>query len=160
MIRRVRNSDAADICRIYNEYVLNTRISFEESAVPVNEMVARIMNVTQQFPWLVYEDDGIVVGYAYAGKWRERSAYRYSVEVGIYIGSGQIGRGIGTQLTGELLKELRVLSIHSVLCCVALPNPASVALCEKFGFAKVAHFKEVGFKLNAWVDVGYWELVL
>ncbi len=160
MVRRVAESDADAICAIYNEYVLNTRSSFEEAAVSPAEMAARIRTVTQEFPWLVCQDGGKIAGYVYAGKWKERAAYRHSVEIGIYIASGRLGKGIGTILMTALLKELRALSVHSVISGIALPNPASVALCEKFGFEKVAHFKEVGFKLNAWVDVGYWELVL
>jgi L-amino acid N-acyltransferase YncA len=159
MIRGVTESDASAICEIYNEYVLNTRISFEESPVSTGEMAERIRTVTQQYPWLVSEGSGEVEGYIYASRWKERSAYRYSVELGIYIASGRVGKGIGSMLMVELLKELRARSIHSVISGIALPNPASVALCEKFGFVKVAQFKEVGFKQDSWVDVGYWELV-
>mgnify|MGYP001182260146 CR=1 FL=1 len=159
MIRRVAESDASAICAIYNEYVLNTRISFEESAVSADDMAERIQNVAGQFPWLVCEEGGRIVGYGYANKWRERSAYRHSVELGIYVASEWIGKGVGTLLMTDLLQELRGLAIHSVICGIALPNPASVALCEKFGFDQVGHFKEVGFKMSSW-DVGYWELLL
>jgi phosphinothricin acetyltransferase len=109
---------------------------------------------------LVYEENGKVIGYTYASKWKERSAYRYSVETGTYLDSSYVGKGIGTILKTELLKALKEKSIHSVVCGIALPNPASIALCEKFGFEKVAHLKEVGYKLGKWVDVGYWELIL
>ncbi len=160
MIRRVAESDASEICAIYNEYVLNTWISFEESAVSADDMAERIQNVAGHFPWLVYEERGKIVGYAYASKWKERSAYRHTVELGIYVASDWIGKGIGTFLMTDLLKELRDLAIHSVICGIALPNPASVALCGKFGFEQVGHFKQVGFKMSSWVDVGYWELVL
>jgi phosphinothricin acetyltransferase len=123
-------------------------------------MVSRVKNVTQDYPWLVYEEKERVIGYTYASRWKERSAYRHSVETGTYIDSGFVGKGIGTLLKGELLKALRGISIHSVLCGIALPNQASIALCEKYGFVKVAHLKEVGYKLGRWVDVGYWELIL
>jgi phosphinothricin acetyltransferase len=160
MIRQVFEADAAAICGIYNEYILTTRISFEESAVSIDEMAHRIRGVTQQFPWLVYEEEGKIAGYIYASQWRERSAYRYSVELGIYLASEQTGKGIGSLLMTELLRELKATPIHSVIGGIALPNPASIALCEKFGFQKVAHFREVGYKLGSWVDVGYWELIL
>lgn len=160
MIRQVRLSDATDICSIYNEYIMNTRITFEETPLSVEEMVSRITSITQNYPWIVYEDTGKVIGYTYATKWKERSAYRYSVETGIYLASNYIGKGVGTKLKVELIRELKSRSIHSIICGIALPNPASIALCEKLGFQKVAHFKEVGFKLNKWVDVGYWELIL
>jgi L-amino acid N-acyltransferase YncA len=160
MIRQVKDSDADAMCRIYNKYIAGTRITFEETPLQADEMVSRIKNITQNYPWLVYEENGKVVGYTYASKWKERSAYRYSVETGIYIDSDYIGKGIGTILKGELLKALREKSIHSVICGIALPNQASIALCEKYGFEKIAHFKEVGYKLGEWVDVGYWELIL
>lgn len=160
MIRPVMESDAADICLIYNKYVLNTCISFEESAVTIEEMMERIASIKHHFPWLVDEEDGKVIGYIYAGQWKGRSAYRYSVEAGYYIHSDQTGKGIGTRLMAEFLRELQAMSIHSVICGIALPNPASIALCKKFGFEQVAHFREVGFKMDRWIDVDYWELVL
>ena len=160
MVRPVKESDAEVMCRIYNKYVAGTTITFEETPLHVDEMVSRVKNVTQDYPWLVYEEMERVIGYTYASRWKERSAYRYSVETGTYIDSDFVGKGIGTVLKGELLKALRGTSIHSVLCGIALPNQASIALCEKYGFVKVAHLKEVGYKLGRWVDVGYWELIL
>ena len=160
MIRQVKESDADALCRIYNKYILDTTITFEESPLQAGEMADRIKTITQTYPRLVYEENGRVIGYTYASKWKERSAYRYSVETGIYIDSDNFGKGIGTILKGELLKLLKEKSIHSVICGIALPNPASIALCEKFGFKKVAHLEEVGFKLGKWVDVSYWELIL
>jgi L-amino acid N-acyltransferase YncA len=160
MVRKVRESDAHALCQIYNKYVLGTRITFEETLVETEEMVSRIRKVLKKYPWLVYEERGKVHGYAYASQWKERSAYRYAVEAGIYLDPDYVGKGIGTALIGELLKQLREASFHSVVAGVALPNPASIALCEKCGFEKVAHFRQVGFKLGKWVDVGYWELIL
>jgi len=160
MIRQVKDADASSICRIYNEYVLHTLITFEESAVPAEEMAGRIIDITRHYPWLVYEEHEELLGYAYAGRWKERSGYRTSVELGFYVDAGHLGRGLGTQLLGALLERLRASPVHTVISGIAQPNPASVALCERFGFEKVAHFKEVGFKLNSWVDVGYWQLVL
>jgi L-amino acid N-acyltransferase YncA len=160
MVRKVRESDAPTLCQIYNKYVLGTRITFEEALVETEEMVSRIRKVLKKYPWLVYEERGKVHGYAYASQWKERSAYRYAVEAGIYLDPDYVGKGIGTALIGELLKQLREASFHSVIAGVALPNPASIALCEKCGFEKVAHFRQVGFKLGKWIDVGYWELIL
>jgi phosphinothricin acetyltransferase len=160
MLRDAEPSDADAICSIYNEYILNTTITFEETPLQAEEMASRIRLVTQSYPWLVYEKDSRIVGYAYAGKWKERSAYRYSVETAIYMDSRHVGKGIGTQLMKELLERLKAVSLHSVISGIALPNPASVALCERFGFKKIAHFSEVGYKMNRWIDVGYWELLL
>lgn len=160
MIRPVQLSDAEQICTIYNEYVQNSKSTFEEAIVTADEMTSRIQEITKSYPWLVYEMEGNVIGYTYAAKWKERSAYRYTVETGIYLDSNHLGKGVGSRLKGAMIEELREQSFHSVISGIALPNPASVAMCEKFGFKKIAHFKEVGFKLDKWVDVGYWQLIL
>lgn len=160
MIRPVKPSDAEAICLIYNEYVENTRITFEEEAVSKEEVVIHIKKVILNYPWFVFENNEKILGYTYANKWKKRSAYRHSVETGIYVHSQHLGKGIGTELNKVLIQGLKKQSIHSVIAGIALPNPASIALYEKFGFEKVAHFKEVGFKLNKWVDVGYWQLIL
>lgn len=160
MIRQAHPSDASDICTIYNKYVEDARITFEEKIVTEDDMHARIINITRHYPWLVYEDDGKVIGYTYANKWKERSAYRYAVETGIYLAPIHTGKGIGTKLKGTLIEKLKEQSIHCIISGIALPNPASIALCEKFGFEKIAHFKEVGFKMDKWIDVGYWQLIL
>ena len=103
---------------------------------------------------------GEVVGYAYATKWNRRSAYRFSAEVTVYLDHGRRGRGIGSKLYQQLLPTLQLSGIHVAIGGIALPNNASVALHEKLGFQKVAQFREVGFKFNKWIDVGYWEKVL
>jgi L-amino acid N-acyltransferase YncA len=103
---------------------------------------------------------GKVVGYAYASKWKSRSAYRYAVESTVYLDPRFTGQGIGRHLYGSLIAELRQRSLHAVIGGIALPNPASIALHERMGFVKVAHFKEIGWKFNQWIDVGYWELIL
>jgi phosphinothricin acetyltransferase len=151
-------ADSGAIARIYNHYVLNTAISFEEQTVTAAEMAERIAEVTSaSLPWLVADQAGEVLGYAFASKWKGRCAYRYSVETSVYLDPGFVGQGIGTQLYRALLSVLRGNSIHVVIGGIALPNPASVALHERLGFAKVAHFKEVGYKFNQWLDVGYWQ---
>jgi L-amino acid N-acyltransferase YncA len=160
MIRPVLLSDSEDICSLYNYYVLNTHINFEEEEVSVKEMEERIQNVTEKYPWLVYEESGKVIGYAYASAWKSRCSYRHSVETSVYLAKGNEGKGIGTKLYAELFKILDKTDTHAVIGGVALPNEASIALHERFGFEKIAHFKEVGFKFNQWIDVGYWEKIL
>ena len=160
MIRIVKDADAARIAEIYNHYILNTLVTFEEQPVTPEEILARIKSITTEYPWLTYEEDGRVVGYAYATRWKERSAYRRTVEAAIYLDVQVTGRHVGSQLTAALLEALRVMKIHSVLAGIALPNAPSVGLCEKFGFAKVGQLAEVGYKHDQWVDVGYWELIL
>jgi L-amino acid N-acyltransferase YncA len=161
MIRSAVLRDAEVIARIYNHYILNTIVTFEEQAVSTLEMGERIKAVeAASFPWLVSERADQVVGYAYAGKWQGRSAYRYSAECTVYLDPAVKGQGLGTELYEALFTLLRGKQTHTVIGGIALPNEASVALHEKFGLRKVAHFKEVGYKFNRWVDVGYWQVVL
>ncbi|WP_394777488.1 arsinothricin resistance N-acetyltransferase ArsN1 family B [Undibacterium sp.] len=159
-LRSADIDDAGEICRIYNHYVMNTSISFEETEVEPTEMARRITDVTQHLPWLVAENDGMIVGYAYATKWRVRSAYRFSVETSVYLAQEARGQGIGVLLYEGLLEELRSLGVHAVIGGIAQPNEASVRLHEKMGFRKVAMFEQVGFKNGNWVDVGYWQKLL
>jgi L-amino acid N-acyltransferase YncA len=159
-IRPCRPSDAPRICTIYNHFVTDTVVTFEEQVVSDSEMAQRITSVTEQFPWLVCEKDDLVVGYAYANTWKTRSAYRFSVESTIYLAPEAFHRGIGTSLYQALLAALRASNIHSVIGGIALPNAASVALHEKLGFSKIGQFSEVGWKFGRWVDVGYWEHIL
>ncbi|HXC59636.1 MAG TPA: arsinothricin resistance N-acetyltransferase ArsN1 family B [Steroidobacteraceae bacterium] len=160
MIRPAKSEDAAQICDIYNHYVRETVVTFEESPVSANEMAQRIADITTGLPWLVWEEDAVVLGYAYAGPWRVRAAYRHSVEASVYLRADATGRGIGSSLYRGLIEDLRRRDIHAVIGGAALPNPRSVALHEKLGFEKVAQFQQVGFKFGRWVDVAYWELVL
>ena len=161
IVRPALVTDAEAIARIYNYYVQNTVITFEEEPVSAQAMATRIAETQNlSLPWLVAEVDGAIVGYAYARKWRERSAYRYSRETTIYLERGYEGRGIGKTLYSGLLPLLRERGIHVAIGGVALPNDASVALHEKLGFQLVATFRQVGFKHDRWVDVAYWQLVL
>jgi L-amino acid N-acyltransferase YncA len=158
LVRPATANDAEAIARIYRHYVLNTTISFEEQVVSTDEMAERIAEVlASSLPWLVAEQAGQLVGYAYAGKWKGRCAYRHSVESSVYIDPAFTGRGIGRQLYEELLALLRAKSVHVVIGGIGLPNAASVALHERLGFIKVAHFREVGYKFGQWLDVGYWQ---
>jgi phosphinothricin acetyltransferase len=160
MLRQCTTGDATGVCRIYNRYVRETVITFEEVPVSEQEMAQRISDVSSRLPWLVWEESRQILGYAYATAWRARAAYRHSVEASIYLDHQATGRGIGTQLYKALIAALRQGDFHCVIGGAALPNPASVALHQRLGFRKVAEFKEVGFKLGRWVDVAYWELVL
>jgi L-amino acid N-acyltransferase YncA len=160
MIRACTTADATAICSIYNHYVRETVITFEEAPVAVPEMAQRVVDVATRFPWLVAEEGNEIVGYAYATPWKTRSAYRFSVESTVYVAPGQTGRGLGTALYRELLDELRKQGVHSVVGGIALPNAASITLHEKLGFKKIGEFVEIGRKFDRWVDVGYWELIL
>jgi L-amino acid N-acyltransferase YncA len=160
-VRQAEPLDAASIARIYNYYVQNTVVTFEEEAVTSDAMARRmVQTATVPLPWLVAELDNGVVGYAYARKWKVRSAYRHSVETTVYLEHGLAGRGIGTKLYSELLSLLRGQGLHLAIGGASLPNNASVALHEKLGFEHVGTFRQVGFKQNRWIDVAYWQIVL
>ncbi|NQY37006.1 MAG: N-acetyltransferase family protein [Alteromonadaceae bacterium] len=169
MIRKVRVSDAQSLVEIYNYYVLNSIVTFEQESITTEEMANRIQAATagnasneDHLPWLVAELDGEVIGYSYASKWKERISYRFSVEITVYLTPALKSQGWGTRLYSALLSELNNHSpqINSVIGGISLPNEASIALHEKFGMRKVAHFKEIGFKFNRWIDTGYWQMTL
>ncbi len=159
-IRPVASGDAAAIAAIYSHYILHSTVTFEEAAVDAAEMARRIATVQASgLPWLVAERDALL-GYAYATPWKPRSAYRYSVEVTVYLADAARGQGIGRALYTALFDALRAQGLHAVLGGVALPNEASVRLHEAMGMTKVAHLTEVGFKFGRWLDVGYWHRLL
>ncbi|MEH6435694.1 arsinothricin resistance N-acetyltransferase ArsN1 family B [Massilia sp. DD77] len=160
-IRPATIDDAEAICAIYNPYIAATTISFEEQPVTADEMAQRVADVhAAGLPWLLAMDGERLLGYAYATRWRARPAYRTSVESTVYLDRDACGRGVGGLLYRALLEELHTREVHMVIGGIAQPNERSVALHEKLGFRKVAHFSEVGRKFGRWVDVGYWELKL
>lgn len=160
-IRPAEPRDAQAIADIYNYFVANSIATFEEEQVQTLEMASRIEDVRSTgLPWLVAEDAGRICGYAHAKPWRPRSAYRFSVEITVYVHPQRIGQGIGSALYRRLFPLLEARGVHAVIGGIALPNDPSVALHEKLGLRKVAHFKEVGFKQNRWIDVGYWQRTL
>lgn len=160
MIRSASAGDAAQICAIYNPYVSQTVVTFEERPVAVDAMAERILGAVCSLPWLVRTRRRRLLGFAYARKWKERSAYRYAVETTIYLRPDAAGRGFGPQLYAALLLELRKRLLHAAVGIIALPNPASVALHEKLGFENIGRLREIGRKFDRWVDVGYWQLLL
>lgn len=160
MIRTVKPQDAQTIVDIYNYYVEHSTATFEEKRIDNAEMLKRIKKVTElNLPWLVLEVENKVIGYAYVTPWKERSAYRYSVESTVYCSPENLGQGLGYQLYQALFTELQKLPIHSVMGGITLPNPASVALHEKLGMSQVAHFHQIGRKFEQWLDTGYWQLI-
>ncbi|MBN7795747.1 N-acetyltransferase [Parahaliea mediterranea] len=161
MVREASEADAAAVSAIYNHYIEHTVVTFEETPLPAAALAARIAETrAAALPWLVAVRGGEVLGYAYAGKWKGRCAFRYTVEVTVYLAPGCTGRGIGKRLYGVLFRELAVRGYHCAIGGIALPNAASVALHEHFGMEKVAHFREVGYKFERWIDVGYWQGML
>ncbi len=160
-IRDASIRDAGEIAAIYNHYIMNSVVTFEEDEVTTEEMAGRIGEVQSAgLPWLTATHNGSISGYAYATKWRTRKAYRFSVEVTVYVDPGCERLGIGSRLYKELLTRVKDDGFHAAMAGIVLPNEASVALHEKMGFSKVAHFKEAGYKFGNWLDVGYWQRIL
>jgi phosphinothricin acetyltransferase len=160
MIRKVTLEDAAAIAPIYNYYVENTNITFETEPVSVAEMQDRIATISKQYPYFVYESEGIVVGYCYVNQWKKKYAYHHTAETTVYLAPGFQGKGIGRALMQHLIEALKSTSVHALIACLTVPNPESVRLHERLGFEKVSHFKSVGRKFDRWIDVEDWELVL
>ena len=161
MIRPLQQHDLPDITAIYNHYISQTKVTFEEDPVSIDEMTRRVDAVKESgLPWIVAQENDSLVGYAYAAKFHRRSAYRFTVEISAYLAPGRDSQGWGTKLYETLFPHLQDNSIHCAIGVIALPNAASVALHEKFGMEKIAHMSEVGFKFGDWIDVGYWQLKL
>jgi len=160
MIRIASKKDSKAIVEIYNHYVETAIVTFETELVSADEMGERIESLSATYPWIVYVSNDQVQGYAYLSPWKTRSAYKKSVEVSIYVRPGMQGQGIGKVLMQELIDKAEEMNVHCLIGGIALPNNGSVGLHEKFGYEKVAQFKEVGRKFDKWIDVGYWELIL
>ena len=161
-IRPFAPGDEAAIADIYNHYILETTVTFEEAALPPEAMLERVRACTEQgHPWLVWQDDtGQVQGYAYAGRFHHRAAYRHTMEMTVYLRHGRQGQGMGRALYSAVLDHLRHTGCHVAMGVVALPNEPSAALHRSLGFQQVAHLHEVGHKFGRWIDVGFWELKL
>lgn len=158
-IRLVKLADAGQIAEIYNFYVRNTHHTFETEPVGCEEMQNRIGEIVENYPYFVAEEIDEILAFAYAAPYKTRCAYKSSIEVSVYVKNGLKGKGVGTKLYERLFEEIKQTETHAIIAGIALPNEASVRLHEKFGFEKVAHFREVGFKFYKWIDVGYWELI-
>lgn len=160
MIRKVTKEDARAIADIYNEYVLNSVISFETEAVPVSAMQQRIEMISAQYPYYVYEEDGKVLGYCYAHAWKERAAYKHTYETTIYLDKASQGKSIGRELLRHLIEECRQAGAHVLVACITAENEKSIRFHQRFGFKQSAHFQQVGMKFGRWLDVVDYQLLL
>lgn len=159
-IREARPEDATAIQAIYAPIVTGTAISFEEVPPTVGEMRQRIATTLLTYPYLVAVRDGRLVGYAYASQHRARAAYRWAVDVTVYVAESERRTGVGHSLYTELLPILARQGFNAAYAGIALPNAGSVGLHERLGFRHIGTFPQVGFKLGRWHDVGYWRLEL
>jgi L-amino acid N-acyltransferase YncA len=159
-IRVAEHADAAAIAAIYAPIVRETAISFETEPPSAEDMAGRIEAALSSHPWLVAVRAGAVIGYAYAGQHQQRAAYRWSANVTAYMDAGERRTGVGTRLYGALIPVLRAQGFRSAFAGITLPNAASVGLHEAVGFRPLGVYQDVGFKLGAWRDVGWWRLAL
>ena len=159
-IRLATEGDAGQVAAIYDPIVRDTIISFETEAPTEDEMRRRISNTLEHFPWLVYERDEKVLGYAYAATHRSRAAYRWCADVSAYVREDGRRTGVGRALYTSLNAVLVLQGYYNAYAGISLPNPASVRLHESVGFRPVGVYREVGYKVGGWHDVGWWQLAL
>ena len=159
-IRLATPEDAAGILAIYAPYIQNTSYTFETEVPSVQEFADRIRSYLVNWPWLVWEEEGKVAGYAYGARYRERVAYQWCTESSIYMHDDFQKAGIGRRLYATLIEILKRQGFRNVYAVINLPNEKSVAFHEKSGFTHFATYEQVGYKLGKWKNVGWWRLVL
>jgi L-amino acid N-acyltransferase YncA len=156
-IRLATPADAPAINTIYAPSITHGVASFEQTPPTDAEMAERIRRIAGERPWLVYEEAGEVWGYAYAARHRDRLAYQWSVEVSVYVHQTRHRSGVGRTLYRELFQQLQGQGYYNAYAGITLPNAASVALHESVGFAPVGIYRNTGFKMGKWWDVGWWQ---
>ena len=159
-IRAALPQDAARCAEIYAPFVTDTWISFELTAPDAAEMAGRIASYGASHGWLVAEADGQIAGYAYGSPHRTREAYATSCDVAVYVDPAFARRGVGRALYASLLPALKARNFHAAFAGIALPNAGSIGLHEAMGFAPLGIYREVGWKLGGWRDVGWWQRLL
>ena len=160
MIRFAAAKDAAELLEIYAPYVTGTTVSFEYEVPTVEEFRRRVEETSARYPYLVWEEDGALLGYAYAHPYAARPAYQWSAELTVYLRQGVSRRGLGSQLYGALMELLRLQGVRNVYGCVTAENTASVAFHHALGFREAGRFSQVGYKLGRWLDVLWLEKAL
>ena len=158
-VRQAAEEDLAQLNEIYNRYVIETHFTFdiEPMTLEARREWFEHYDTTGRHRVVVGLSDSAVIGYACSSRWRPKPAYETSVETSIYVAPDAVGRGIGTRLYDELFKQLQGEDVHRAYAGIALPNQASIALHERFGFKRVAHFTEQGRKFDRYWDVGFYE---
>lgn len=167
-IREVTAEDIPFLLQIYAPYVSKTAISFEYDVPRIEEFTTRIQCIMQKYPFLVAEDGGIILGYAYAGEFKSREAFRWTVETSVYVDNSSRKKGIGTRLYIALEEKLKANGFQSMCACIAYTNDAedpyltndSILFHEKQGFCLVAHFHRCGWKFSRWYDMVWMEKMI
>ena len=153
MIRPVTATDAHRIVDIYNDYILNTTISFETKPLTVEQMRCRIEEIASHCPYIVWEEDGEIAGYCYAHPWKERAAYHLTLETTVYLSPQYFRKGIGSQLMQRLIEDCRKMGFKVLIACITADNEASIEMHRHLGFKQVSYFEQVGEKFGKMLDV-------
>lgn len=160
IIRSATLKDASSVLAIYRPYIEGSVVSFEYEAPSVSEIEKRISHVMAKYPWIVAEEDGEVIGYAYASEFRTREAYQWKCEVSVYVTDQAKGKGVAKALYDDLLDTLKRMGMVSAIAGMTVPNPETERFHKKYGFKKIAEYPKVGFKNGAWHNVAFAELQL
>lgn len=160
MIRKANPEDSARIAEIYNYYIENTTVTFETEKVSPKEMRLRMEEISSENPYLVFEEEGRVVGYVYSHKWKSKAAYSRSCETTLYLDPAVKRRGIGSELLKALISECKSMGFHVLIACITGENEESMNFHRKFGFKEASFFHEVGRKFGRWLDVRDFELLI
>jgi L-amino acid N-acyltransferase YncA len=160
VIRLATPADAQGILDIYAPYILHTSLTFETEVPHLDAFRERIRSYLIHWPWLLCEEDGTIMGYAYASRYRERTGYQWCVETSVYIRENFQKRGIGSSLYRTLIEILKQQGYRNVYAVINLPNDASVKFHERLGFRWFASYENVGYKLGTWKTVGWWHLAI
>lgn len=153
MIRPVTASDARQIVDIYNDYILNTTISFETVPLTVEQMQRRIEEIASHCPYIVWEEDDEIAGYCYAHPWKERAAYHLTLETTVYLSPQYFRKSIGTKLMQRLIDDCRKMGFKVLIACITADNEASIEMHRQLGFKQVSYFEQVGEKFGKMLDV-------
>ena len=159
-LRPARPEDAPELLAIYAPYVTDTTVTFEYDVPTVEEFAGRIRRILSRYPYLVAEEDGVILGYAYAAAFRERVAYVWSCEVSVYVRMDRRRQGVGRKLYTELERILRQMNIASMDACISYPNKGSIKFHSDMDFERVARFSKCAFKHGKWVDVVWMQKIL
>jgi phosphinothricin acetyltransferase len=157
MIRLATAEDAAALIEIYRPSIEASSVSFETMVPSVTEMRGRIEHCMQEYPWIVDDQQGVLRGYAYAGRYHTRAAYRWAAIVSVYVGADLVRQGIAGRLYRVLFALLEQQGVRQVLAAIAVPNPASQQFHEALGFRQAGVMPQVGYKLGQWQSMGWWQ---
>lgn len=157
IVRKIAQADIPRCTEIYNYYIENTTVTFEERPLTEEEFFARVCQISKEYPYFVAEECGEVIGYAYLDKYNERSAYRYTADFSVYLDKSQTAKGTGGLLLAETEKAALDCGIVNILSLITEENFASVAFHRKHGFELTGVLKKVGFKQNKWLDVLFYQ---